>query len=99
MVIKLEMPVTCTGCDKCSTFIISGNELPGSVKGVTSVCRNVIRCEDVNCRKEGGGVPAERLPTLGSILERTTSAKGRSCSSFRLSAGTGGSANETEMKN
>lgn len=49
--------------------------------------------------RKGGGVPAERLPTLGSILERTTSAKGRSCSSFRLSAGTGGSANETEMKN
>uniref|UniRef100_K1QAL2 Uncharacterized protein n=1 Tax=Magallana gigas TaxID=29159 RepID=K1QAL2_MAGGI len=36
---------------------------------------------------------------LGSILERTTSAKGRSCSSLRPSAGTRGSANETEMKN
>lgn len=48
---------------------------------------------------ERGGGARRGVLILGSILERTTSAKGRSCSSLRPSAGTGGSANETEMKN
>lgn len=65
-----EKPVT--GCSNCSTFSVSGNELPGSGSKGSLWFAGMLTI--VGMLNVDGCLPAEGAPILGSILEATTSA-------------------------